>query len=248
MKKEILFLCIFLLSFSIAFSQPCIPSWTQPGSGIYPDTIVNMPAGPTNVPYDFTVQFKVPLKDSSIIATGIDVYQVKLTGVTGLENIPSSVAFHYNCNPSTCAFKGDSVGCVRIQGTPTTEGVYPLTINALVYFTPVASIPVDFTGYQITISNTIGIPGLQTNRFDVGQNQPNPANSKTQLFVNLMHGGPIQVKVSNVIGNEVYRTSITGHAGVNTVSLDVSKYKAGVYFYSISDDKNSITKRMVVDK
>lgn len=248
MNKLLLFLFILLISVTKVFSQVCIPSWTQPGSGIYPDTIVNMPPGPANVPYDFTVQFKVPLQDSSIVATGIDVYQVKLTGVTGLDNIPASVGFHFNCNPSTCTFKGDSVGCVRIQGTPTTEGVYPLTINALVYITPALFLPVDFSGYNITISNTIGISGLQSNKFDISQNSPNPTHSKTEVFVNLVHAGNIEIKVSNVIGNQVYKNSIAGHSGVNPVSFDVSKYKAGVYFYTVSDEKNSITKRMIVDK
>ncbi|MEO6167857.1 MAG: T9SS type A sorting domain-containing protein [Chitinophagales bacterium] len=248
MKKDVLFLIILFFSFTKAYSQVCVPSWTQPGSGIYPDTITNLPAGPTNVPYDFTVQFKVPLKDSSIVATGIDVNKVELTGVSGLENIPAAVAFHYNCNPSSCTFKADSVGCVRIQGTPTTEGVYPLSITAKVFISPVVFLPVEFSGYEITISNTIGIPGLQSGKFDVAQNSPNPARSKTQVFVNLMRGGSFEVKISNVIGNQVYKNTIIGHAGVNAVSIDVSKFKTGVYFYTVSDDKNSITKRMVVDR
>lgn len=248
MKKEILLLIILFFSFTEVYSQACIPDWTQPGSGIYPDTIINLPAGPANVPYDFTVQFKVPLKDSSIVSTGIDVNKVELTGVSGLENIPASVAFHYNCNPSSCTFKADSVGCVRIQGTPTTEGIYPLSITAKVYITPVVFLPVEFSGYKIIISNTIGIPGLQSGRFDVSQNSPNPATSKTQVYVNLLHGGPLEIKISNVIGNQVYKNTIIGHSGVNAVPLDLSKFKTGVYFYTVSDDKNSITKRMVVDR
>lgn len=247
-KKVILCCMVVLFSMAAAYPQACIPAWSQPGSGIYPDTTTNMPAGPTNVPYDFTVQFKVPLKDSSIIASGIDVNRVELTGITGLDAIPSSVAFHYNCNPTNCTFKADSVGCVRIQGTPTTEGVYPLIITAEVFITPNSFLPVDFSGYAITISNTIGLPGLQTGRFDVSQNQPNPASDKTQVSVNLLHGGTFEVKLSNVIGNVVYKTSMMGHAGVNTVSLDLARLKPGVYFYTISDDKNAITRRMVIDK
>ncbi|MBX7109785.1 MAG: T9SS type A sorting domain-containing protein [Chitinophagales bacterium] len=248
MKKLILCGITILFSISIAYPQACTPEWSQPGSGIYPDTATNMPAGPANVPYDFTVQFKVPLKDSSVIATGIDVNRVELTGVTGLDAIPSTVAFHYNCNPTNCTFKADSVGCVRIQGTPTTEGVYPLTISAKVFITQNTFLPVDFSGYYITVSNSIGIPGLSTNRFDVGQNTPNPAQSKTEIPVNLVHGSMIEIKVSNVIGNQVYKNSMVGHTGLNSISLDVSKFKPGIYFYTVSDEKNAITRRMVIDK
>src|SRR5262249_6820191 len=104
--KQILLLILINVTFNTpVFSQACIPSWTQPGSGIYPDTATNLPAGALNVPYDFTVQFKVPLVDSSIIPTGINIDHIALTGVTGLDSIPASVTFHYNCNPSSCSFK-----------------------------------------------------------------------------------------------------------------------------------------------
>ena len=248
MKNEIFIVIISLLSITTAFSQACIPEWTQPGSGIFPDTITNMPAGPTKVPYDFTVQFKVPLVDSSIITTGINVNRVELTGVSGLENIPSSVPFHYNCNPSNCTFKADSVGCVRIQGTPTTEGIYPLIITAKVFFTPNTFLPVDFSGYEIEISNTIGIPAFQKGKFEISQNSPNPAGSITQVAVNMISNGPMEISISNIIGNEVFRNTMMGKPGVNALLFDVSNYAEGLYFYTVSSTGNTITKRMVVDR
>lgn len=247
MKHTILFVISCLVTVTHVYSQACIPEWTQPGSGIYPDTITNMPAGPANVAYDFTVQFKVPLVDSSIVSTGISVNRVELTGVNGLENIPSSVPFHYNCNPSNCTFKADSVGCVRIQGTPTAEGIYPLIITAKVYFTPVLFIPVDFSGYKIEISNTIGLPSLAGTQFDAEQNSPNPASTSTSFNVNLSGSGRIEISVSDIFGNEVHRSAILGKYGVNPVMIDVSDYTEGIYFYTARCDGHSITKKMVVD-
>lgn len=248
MKKVITSCIISVLFISQAFSQACIPNWTEPGSGIYPDTLTDLAPGMPNVPYDFTVQFKVPLVDSSIISTGISVDHVELTGVTGLDLIPASTAFHYNCNPTSCSFKADSVGCVRIQGTPTTEGSYPLTINAKVYISPVVFLPVNFSGYHITISSTIGIPNLSQSKFDVSQNLPNPVHSKAQVFVNLPKAGAIEFKVSNVIGNQVFKTTIPGHQGLNSIAFDATSYAPGIYFYTVTSGNNSITKRMVVEK
>lgn len=248
MKHVIFLLFVCLLYFSEAYSQACIPEWTQPGSGIYPDTFINMPDGAINVPYDITVQFKVPLKDSSVIASGIDVNRVVLKSVNGLGAIPSSVPFHYNCNPSNCTFKADSVGCVRIQGTASATGVFPLSITAEVYFTQVLFIPVDFTGYKIEIGTTIDAPILQPGVFSVSQNTPNPAKHFTQISFNLAKSAPVTIKIANVIGNEVYSNSVAGKSGLNTISVNVSNFEPGMYFYTIRDSELVVTKRMIVDR
>jgi len=39
-----------------------------------------------------------------------------------------------------------------------------------------------------------------------------------------------------------------GKKGFNTVTIDASQFAPGIYFYSVSDGENSITKRMVVDR
>jgi hypothetical protein len=247
MKKILLSIIITLFSFSLVFSQACIPEWTQPGSGIYPDTIINLPPGTPGVPYDFTVQFKVPLVDSSI-GQPINIDHILLTGVTGLTSIPASDPFHFTCNPIDCSFKADSLGCVRIQGTPTTEGFYPLTITAKVFINIILFQPVEFSGYHIEVSSTQGIQGISHDKFDVSQNLPNPVNSKTQININLPKPSEIKLKIANVIGNTISNTTINGRQGINTIWIDASEYSPGIYFYSVSDEENSITKRMIVGK
>ena len=36
--------------------------------------------------------------------------------------------------------------------------------------------------------------------------------------------------------------------GVNTIDLDISEYPDGVYLYSITNGKNKLTKRMIINK
>ena len=248
MKQALLVFAVVLATSLKLYSQVCVPQWTEPGSGIYPDTIQNMPPAAVNVPYDITVQFKVPKTDSSIVSTGIDVDHVELVNVEGLEAIPSSVPFHFNCNPSSCSFKADSTGCVRIQGTPNQVGVYSLTISSKVYITPVVFLPVDFSGYEIIVNETIGVSNISQSKFDVSQNSPNPANGKTLIYTNLPYAAMIELKISNVIGNEVYKTTYTGKRGLNKIYFDCASFAPGIYFYSVSDGKNSLTRRMIVEK
>ena len=246
MKRALLLLFAFTFSFGLVMGQVCTPQWSGSGtSGIEPDTIVNLPPAYENTPYDVVVQFKVPHADSSIVPIVIDY--VELLSVDGLSTIPASAAFSYSCNPSNCQFHGDSVGCVRIQGTPTAVGTYALVINVKVHAGALA-IPISTTGYEIVVNMPIGIAPISHTRFDVSQNSPNPINTRTEVYVNLPKSGNISMKISNVIGNEVYKTILSGKQGLNAIWIDASKYAPGIYFYTISDGKSSVTKRMVVEK
>src|SRR4030095_636201 len=125
-------------------------------------------------------------------------------------------------NPTDCHFPGDSVGCVRIQGTPTTVGTYPLTINVRVHAVGGLTIPIATPGYKIVVNMPIGIAPISHTRFDVSQNSPNPVNSKTEVYVNLPKAGDIDIKVSNVIGNQILKTAVVGRQGLNTIWFDAS--------------------------
>jgi hypothetical protein len=246
MKQAILFLLVKFSFLTIASAQPCIPQWTGvTPSGIEPDTITNLPPAYENTPYDIVVQFKVPKVDSSIVPITVDY--VELTGIDGLSAIPNSSPFIYNCNPADCKFLGDSVGCVRIQGTPTEVGTYPLVINVTVHAGLIA-IPLATPGYEIVVNMPIGIDPISLSKFDVSQNSPNPVTTKTEIFVHLPSGGPISFKISNVIGNEIFKTEIDGRQGLNALWINASKYAPGIYFYTATDGRSTVTKRMIVKK
>jgi len=248
MRKLSLLLVITLsLIFMKANAQVCTPMWTDTTSGISPDTIVNLPPAYINTPYSTVVQFKVPSTTTYQNQT-INIDHIQLTGVAGLSSIPASVAFGYQCNPADCSFDADSVGCVLITGTPTTAGTYPLTINANVYLNQIIFVPFPTTGYKIVVNESSGISSVNTTRFDASANFPNPFSGTSSVYVNLVHAGNITLKISNLVGNEVYSQTIPGKKGVNEISIDATKFPSGIYFYSASNGTETITKRMVVDK
>ncbi len=75
---------------------------------------------------------------------------------------------------------------------------------------------------------------------------PNPTTGKTTLHLNLKQDARATITVRNVLGQEVLRVAATSlTAGANTVSLDLSAQSAGVYFYTVSSDKFSLTQRVV---
>jgi hypothetical protein len=168
--------------------------------------------------------------------------------VGGLDAIPASVNFYTQCNPVNCSFHSDSLGCVSIKGTPITPGVYELVINTDVYITPNASLPYSTPGYRIVVNNPIGIAPLSQTTFDVSQNLPNPVVTKANIYVNLEHAGNLSIKISNLVGNEIFKQTVIGRKGFNALSIDASRFAPGIYFYSVSDGQHSMTKRMVVDK
>lgn len=239
-------LFIFLTTQSHA-QAVCQPEWTQPGSGISPDTTVNLPAGYVGQEYMTVAQFKVP-KKAPYNNDSIDIDHIVLTNVSGLSTIPASTPFLFSCNPPDCAFKADSVGCVSIFGTPSVAGTYPLTIEANVYITPVLYIPFPTPGYEIVVYQNIGVPELSTTHFDVSQNSPNPFGESTTVYVNLEKATSYTVKVSDLVGNEVFRNTLSGKKGVNETLIDGSRLKSGLYFMTVSDGEHSVTKRMNVQK
>ena len=247
MKRFFLLIALLIAGLFKAYSQACTPMWTDTTHGINPDTTANLPPAYVGSAYDAVVQFKLPTSlNTPFGSTPID--HVVLTSVGGLDAIPASVNFYTQCNPVNCSFHSDSLGCVSIKGTPITPGVYDLVINTDVYITPNASLPYATPGYRIVVNNPIGIAPISQTMFDVSQNLPNPVIKKADIYVNLEHAGNLSIKVSNLVGNEIFKQSVVGKKGFNTLSIDASRFAPGIYFYLVSDGENSITKRMVVDR
>jgi hypothetical protein len=245
--KNILLGFVAMIFSLMSSAQVCTPYWSDTTYGINPDTITNLPPAYVGSAYDIVIQFKVP---ATAIYNNlpINIDHIVLDSIGGLSAIPTSVPFYFNCNPADCSFKHDSVGCVRLQGTPSQVGTYNLVISTRVFLTAVLGIPVPSTGYKIVVNNAIGIPELNQNVFDVSQNFPNPVSSFTDVSVNLVRAQNFSIKISNLVGTEIFSQSYTGSKGLNHVTIDASKFAEGIYFYSINNGEQLITKRMIVSR
>lgn len=87
------------------------------------------------------------------------------------------------------------------------------------------------------------------NSFALTQNYPNPFNPKTVISYSLAESGRVRLEIFNVLGQSVV-TLIDGTQPVGNyqVEFDASAYPSGIFFYRLTQEKLSLTKKMVLVK
>ena len=91
-------------------------------------------------------------------------------------------------------------------------------------------------------------PGLPA-RYSLAQNYPNPFNPLTTIVYEIPVGGPVTLKVYNVLGQEVQTlVQDVQSAGKYTVRFDASSMSTGVYFYSLNAAQFRSVKKMLLLK
>ena len=100
----------------------------------------------------------------------------------------------------------------------------------------------------IYLSGVVGIDISKAEEFAVAQNQPNPAKNSTTVEYYLPKSGSVQYKLTNLLGELIINSESTKSNGLNNWKIDTHNLKAGVYHYTITFDKQSITNKMVIIK
>jgi flagellar hook assembly protein FlgD len=96
--------------------------------------------------------------------------------------------------------------------------------------------------------------GATPSAFSLGEAEPNPFTSTTEISYSLPVDGPVTVKVLNVLGNEVnvlVNTSLT--AGVHSTvwdgtAADGSSVLPGVYLYKLEAGDYTATRSLILVK
>ncbi len=85
--------------------------------------------------------------------------------------------------------------------------------------------------------------------FQLSQNYPNPFNPSTNISFELPQSELVQLKVYNMLGQEVANL-VDGrmNSGNHTVNFDASQLSSGVYIYRLVAGNQSITKKMMLIK
>ena len=87
------------------------------------------------------------------------------------------------------------------------------------------------------------------NSFELEQNYPNPFNPSTTIEVNLGRNGMMSLKIYNVLGQAV-KVVDEGNkrAGQYTYSVNMDNFASGVYFCTLRQGSNVMTKKMLLLK
>jgi len=124
---------------------------------------------------------------------------------------------------------------------------FPGTINAGVTNLPVPAAPQVFDkSYTLDVST--GIEDLDANSFSAIQNMPNPFSGKTTIAFSTPGVEKVALKIFDMLGKEVYTSTIQSKVGVNEVEFDGSNLKEGIYFFSLNNGSKNFTQKMQVKR
>ncbi|MGA9407059.1 MAG: T9SS type A sorting domain-containing protein, partial [Bacteroidota bacterium] len=91
--------------------------------------------------------------------------------------------------------------------------------------------------------NTLHVP----NSFSLSQNYPNPFNPTTIIDYQLPVTSFVTLRVYDILGREVAMlVHEKKEPGDYVVSLDGGRFSSGVYFYRLTADNATITRKMVI--
>ncbi len=93
------------------------------------------------------------------------------------------------------------------------------------------------------------VPATVATKFDLSNNYPNPFNPSTDIKVSLKQAGVMSLTVYNVLG-QVVQVVDQGYkpAGQYLYNVNMDRFASGVYFYSLRQGTNVITKKMLLLK
>ena len=83
-------------------------------------------------------------------------------------------------------------------------------------------------------------------KFAVSNNYPNPFNPSTTIRVSLARAGVMSLRIFNALGQlvEVVADGFQ-NAGSYTYNVDMERFSSGVYFYSLREGADAITRKML---
>ncbi|MBK8552938.1 MAG: T9SS type A sorting domain-containing protein [Ignavibacteria bacterium] len=142
------------------------------------------------------------------------------------------------------------IGSVTGNGTTTTPQSYSYTDRNLAsgnynYRLKQTDFNGNFEYFNLSNEVVVGIPAS----YDLSQNYPNPFNPTTNINYEIPFDGKVSLKIFDMSGKEV--ASLVNEvktAGYYTYNFNASSLSSGVYFYSLSANNFTATKKMMLLK
>jgi hypothetical protein len=129
---------------------------------------------------------------------------------------------------------------------PPNNAVGQVVANALHYASD--HIPIMATFRFEPPTGILPISGVAT-EFKLEQNYPNPFNPDTKIRFSIPEASDVQLTVYDVLGRQIeLLVNSTLAEGNYEYTWNADAYSAGVYFYKLSYDGNSETRKMILSK
>jgi len=94
-----------------------------------------------------------------------------------------------------------------------------------------------------------GATEVEPTAYALEQNYPNPFNPSTTIAFSLKQAGKVTFRVFDILGREIYKQVLNGKAGDNKpITFKGEGLNSGVYFYQISANGYTETKKMMLLK
>ena len=127
------------------------------------------------------------------------------------------------------------------------EGTAHVQLQAGTFNSPNERIIVNFTATTIPVS--VDAENSSPSEYNLAQNYPNPFNPSTRINYNVGEPGLVQLKVYNVLGVEVATlVNDSKSSGNYSVDFNAANFSSGVYFYSLSVNNFTQTRKMILEK
>ena len=142
------------------------------------------------------------------------------------------------------AYTGTTIGTTKTVNFPAVTGNY-----ARIYYTAGIHTPIV---YEFEIYNTASPTRMAAEGSDerLGfEVYPNPSGDVVNISYNLTPNSEAELSVFDMMGKTVKQINFnTANDNSGKISVDVSRFKSGVYFINIDSDGKSFAKKIIVEK
>ena len=187
--------------------------------------------------------FTLPL-DSVILVNVMLVDTVSLDTLTLEEVGLDIICNNQGSSPNPCTLISGDQYCASLEGTPTTGGVFQMTLEVQAWVTVFGvgvAQPYVFSGYILDIVGESSTNGIASGTSQNWLMYPNPVDE--QLTLQGLNAQSI-VRVFNLAGQEMNLSPIQQTGVVCTLST--SNWPEGIYFVVAENSENVITQRLLV--
>lgn len=100
---------------------------------------------------------------------------------------------------------------------------------------------------KIVVVTLNGVDEFSQNGYQLEQSIPNPASSTVTFGFTLPESGNVKLSVTDMLGRNVWQSpNDEMSSGSHSVTVDVSTLPNGVYYYTLSTSKTSLTRKLEI--